>query len=112
MPEIRSKKVTLVYDANGSPVQGALNPAVTTVITFTDTAGMNSDPIIAQAVRLIATADCFIKFQDLDDSKASASDMLLKAGQAEYFSLEERRYVSAVNASGSTENKLFVTLMQ
>jgi len=103
-----TRKVTMVVDGNGVATQGALHPLSTTIIAFTDTAGVNADSFVAEVVRLIATEDCYVKFGD-GDIVATSSDMLIKANQPEYFTLRGEGYISAIRVTSS--GNLFVTVM-
>lgn len=55
-------------------------------------------------LRLVATADCFVRFDGLD---ATAYDTFLPAGVIEYFSIP-KQYVSVIAAS-ATEGTLYVS---
>jgi len=110
MAAIIARKIRLARDQGSDPIQGALFPKVTGKISYTDTAAINSDPITAQIVRLIATTDVHVKFHDLTEAKAATSDMLLKANQAEYFTLWGKQYISAVRDAANGD--LYVTVME
>jgi len=108
---ITAKKIRLPRDQGGDGFQGALFPYATVTITFTDTAQKNTDSITAQIVRLIATADCHVKFHDATDDKATTADMFFKANTVEYFHLLGKQFISAINDSGAGSSKLYVTVM-
>ena len=110
MAAITARKIRLARDQGSDPIQGALFPKVTVKISYTDTAAINSDPITAQIVRLIATTDCHIKIHDGADAKATSSDMFLKANQAEYFTLWGKQYISAIRDASNGD--LYVTVME
>jgi hypothetical protein len=110
MAAITARKIRLARDQGSDPVQGALFPKVTVKISYTDTAAINNDPITAQIVRLIATTDVHVKFHDLADAKAATSDMLLKANQPEYFTLQGKQYISAIRDASNGD--LFVTVVE
>jgi hypothetical protein len=101
------KKVCLVYDANGSPVQGALSPYSTTVVAF-DGSARNIAPLEGEIVRLIATQDCHIKFGGAV-VVATTNDTFLKANQVEYFSLRGNTYIAAIKDPGA--GSLYITVM-
>jgi len=110
MADVTAKmKIRLPRDQGGDGVQGALFPQETVVIAFTDVAAKNADAITAQVVRLIASQDCHVKFQDMSDALATATAMLLKAGIAEYFSINGKKYISAIRDSAN--GSLYVTIM-
>jgi len=103
-----ARKVTLVYDANGSPVQGSLCPEDTIIISYDGTT-RNADALEAvEIVRLISTTDCHIKFGNAV-VEAVVTDMLLKANLVEYFSLRGNTYIAAIKDVGAGD--LFVTIM-
>jgi len=110
MAAITAKKIRFARDQGGDPIQGALFPKATVVIAFTDTAAKNSDAITAQVVRLISTTDCHIKIHDAADALAVVTDMLVKANLAEYFSMNQKKYISAIRDTAS--GNLFVTVME
>ena len=60
-----------------------------------------------------ATADCFIRFMhgSADANAQVDADVLLKSGVEYFFSMNGKKYISVVNASGSSNNKLYVTVM-
>jgi len=101
------KKVNLVHDANGSPVQGALSPYSTVVVAF-DASARNTNPLEGEIVRLIATQDCHIKFGGAVVT-ATTSDMFLKGSQAEYFTLRGSTYIAAIKSAGA--GNLYITVM-
>ena len=105
-----ARKIRMARDQGADPIQGALFPSSTIKISYTDTAGINENPITAQIVRLMATTDCHMKFQDAADSKATTADMLIKANQAEYFNLQGKQYISAIRDTANGD--LFVTVME
>jgi hypothetical protein len=104
------KKARLSSDAGGTAIQGALHPTTTTVIAFTDSSGANSSAILAEVVRLIAAQDCYVKFGTGADVAATTSDMLLKAGQPEYFTMDGNSYIAAIRATSNSGN-LYATIM-
>ena len=110
MATITARKIRLARDQGSDSVQGALFPKVTVKISYTDTAEINSDPITAQIVRLIATTDSHVKIHDAADTKATSSDMLLKANQLEYFALQGKQYISAIRDASNGD--LYVTVME
>ena len=111
MATTTAKKIRFARDQGGDPIQGALFPKATVVIAFTNTAAKNADEIVAQVVRLVATQDCYVKIHDLSDAMAGiVTDMLLKANLAEYFTMNGKKYISAIRVISS--GNLFVTVME
>jgi len=55
------KKFGLAYDASGDSIQLASSPYLTTIINFSAIPIINTEPLEAEVVRLLATQDCFIK---------------------------------------------------
>ncbi len=106
---VTAKRPTLAVDKNGSPIQGTLYPRKTTVIAFTGTAAVNTTAFAGSVVRLIATEDCYVKFGVDTVVAVAATDFLLKANIAEYFTQKEG-YISAVRVT--TSGSLFVTEME
>ena len=102
------KKSKLASDAFGNAIQGALHPTTTTVIAFTDTAAKNNTAIVAEVVRITSEQDCYLKFGD-SGVVATTSNMPMKAGQPEYFTMDGDTYISAIRVSVS--GNLFVTIM-
>lgn len=103
------RKFKLPTDANGHPVI-ALQPDKTVKIDFGAVAGVNSSsPIVANVVRLHATAACYVKFGDVSSLAATTSDMYLEANKPELFNISERQYVSAIRSVG--DGSLYVTIM-
>jgi hypothetical protein len=110
MSAIVAKKVRFARDMGSDPIQGALYPWQTVVIEFSNVAGKNPDPISCQIVRLYTSEECHVAFGDVD-VVATTSDCPLREKVAEYFILAPKQYISAINASGSNNNKLHVTIM-
>jgi hypothetical protein len=85
-------------DARGETMPVATNPGVTIQnITFTATAGVSAAfDRNTKLVRVISDADCRILFGV--SPTAVVTDMLLKAGSAEYFGVTPYLKISAVAA--------------
>jgi len=98
-------KSRLTVDANGQSIQGALRPRVGGSLNVSYTAAAGTSTILSNAeiVRLISTTDCHVRFGEVDNVAAVVTDMLMKAGQYEYFSLRGSKYISAIRdtADGS-----------
>lgn len=101
-------KVTLAVDSNGFPIVGALHPGKTIAVQYTNIAGINATPLVAQIVRLRSTTDCYIKFST-DGMLATSNDMFLKANQPEIFSLKADKYISAIRVTDN--GTLYITIM-
>jgi hypothetical protein len=100
-------KIKMSVDGFGNAFQ-ALNPSTTVVVAIGGTSAQNSSPIVAEVVRLIATSDCHVKFSPTGGS-ATTSDMFLKAGVAEYFSMKGDQYIAVIQATAG--GNLFITNM-
>lgn len=63
---------------------------------------------LGEVIRLISTSDCFIRFGLTEVVLATSTDMFLKGGEVQYFSVKDR-YLSVIRDSG--DGSLYVTLM-
>lgn len=63
---------------------------------------------LGEVIRVISTADCYIRFGLTDLVLATSNDMFLKAGIEYYFSVRDR-YLSVIRDSG--DGNLYITLM-
>lgn len=104
-----AKKIRLVYDANGSPVQGAFHPTIDTqLITIGAATDKNATALTGvEIVRLIASGNCHVKFGNIT-VEATASDMYMASGREEYFSLGGDTYIAVIQ-DGVATGSLFIT---
>lgn len=104
-----AKKISLVHDASGSPVQGAFHPTVDTqLITIGATTAKNANALTGvEIVRLIATGNCHVKFGNIT-VEATSSDMYLASGREEYFNLQGDTYIAIIRDASAT-GSLFIT---
>ena len=102
------RKVCLSFDANGSPIQGALCPSTVISLAYTSVSN-RTGAIDGEVIRLISTSDCYVKFGDVDIVTATTSDMLMVAGKPEYFSLRGKKSIAAIRVSA--DGTLNITVM-
>ena len=90
---------SLPTDVNGNPIP-ALRPVGSQNVSYSAVAGLSA--AIAshiRIVRLVATTDCYVVFDD--NPVATTSDMLILAGVPEYFEIKGGEKISAVRYSVS-----------
>jgi hypothetical protein len=100
-----AKKIRMVYDAMGSPIQGALHPVGTDVKTISASPNKTTAGFLDgyEVVELFATVACFIRFSTGED--ATVSDMPFPANIVKRYSLKGATYIGVIGTSGS----LYVT---
>jgi hypothetical protein len=96
--------MALARDKFGNPVQ-ALEIGVTQKIAV-GAASTTSTAISADVIRVKATVDCHIKV----GVGATTNDLLLSAGETEYFSFGTGGTLAVIRA-GTTDGSLFITAM-
>jgi hypothetical protein len=94
-------------DDGGATIQ-AIYPGVTQKIDLSATSAQSA-PVgtSTTAIRLYATADCFIAIGADPAAAADGTSLPLKAGAAEYFAIGRGQKVAGIVASGTGE--LYVT---
>jgi hypothetical protein len=108
-----TKKIRLVMDANGNPVQGSAHPVATDVIDVATVADVSTANFLdgVEIVEFYASEACHIKFSGSGTS-ATTSDQPFQAGIVKTYSLQGAKYISCIKqAGGAGTGKLYITAL-
>ena len=87
----------MARDVNGHVIPVGGQPSVTRqVLTFTTTTESSAFNAATKFIRVVPSADCYVRFGAATQTAITATDMLLKSGVIEYFGVVPGQVMAAV----------------